>query len=96
MLLLLPHLCPGVVPRFVDDYVDLLGSSLRHLNLRYRAAAYLGGGAAEEGPLELDGLAMGAAAESHTIVAAMIFCCDVVVPAWVIFYEFPEGGVLER
>lgn len=65
LLLLLPHLCTSVVPRFVDDDGDLLGGPLRHLDFRHRAAAYLGGGAAEEAPLELDGLAMGPTAESH-------------------------------
>lgn len=81
--LLFPHLCPSVVPRFVDDHGNLLRCPLRHLDFRYRAAAYLGGGAAEEGPLELDGLAMRPAAESRYVITARVLGCHEVVPACV-------------
>lgn len=93
---MIPHLCPGVIPRFVDDNGDLLGSPLRHLDFRYGAAANLGGGAAEEGPLELDGLAMGSAAVSRYVIAARVVRCDVVVPARKGVWQSVSGGLVDR
>jgi len=42
----LGHLCPSIVPRFIDDDRDLLGGALRNLDLCYGAAANLRGWAA--------------------------------------------------
>lgn len=85
LALLRPHLCPSVVPRFVDVDRDFLSGPLRHLDFRHRAAAYLSGGAAEEGPLKLDGLALRPTAESHTIIAARVLRRDKVIPARCVF-----------
>ena len=78
--LLLGHLGPSVIPRFIDDDRDLLRCAFCDPDLCYCAAANLSRRAAQERPLELDGLPMGSAAEGIAVVTAWVFRGHEVVP----------------